>query len=89
MSNDWGFGGNDGVEKKKALPGAFLNSVVFFVGVVLVLLYGLYKIINPTVENFSDGLNIAAHVSLVLGIVTLLVAAFRIRALNRKRNRGF
>ena len=87
-TDEWGFGG--GEEPKRAVvKGSVTNTIILAVGFVLFLLYGIYRLINPSTTVTEDGLSIAANVAGAIGVITIVVALVRIRTFNRRKTRGY
>lgn len=91
MSDDnWGFDiSGETTEKKKPESGSVLNFIIILVGIALFAFYGIYKLINPTVEIGADSLSIAANVSGAVGALVIAVAIIRINNLNKRKKRGY
>jgi len=88
MSSDWGFGGSE-QPKRSTTKGSVANTLILAVGVLLFFLYGIYKLVNPSETIGESGINIAANIAGAVGAVTIVVALLRIRALNRRKTRGY
>lgn len=85
---EWGFGG-EAPKKKSNAKEAVANTALLVAGFLLFLVYGIYKLVDPSAHIGESGISILLNVIGFIGLVTIIVGLVRIRAYNRRKTRGY